>query len=241
MVTEEDVRVATIYMRMICEKHCNRLDTLLKKRQARDEEGTLAYHAALSGQLEVVKRLIESKRDVEEVCARGTLAHALCFSGMATLIPLLPHHLHFVARKTDLLLPAHVAARYSYDCLISLSPLTFNSPDAEGCIPIVHAIKSKNEKTQAFLAKFSNSLWKDSNGWTLLHYAARFNAFVCIDDLCLRVDKAAVDIMGRTALHIAALFENNDAFAKLVENGFNLSDKDEQGVSCVEIWGCHSK
>lgn len=102
-------------------------------------------------------------------------------------------------------------------------------PNKPVCHPLCecqNCTKSSQSQTPEFDVNTS-----DINGFTALHYSARFG----IEELCMILlnNKANVNCMnkkGQTPLHLAAIYNKTDIITLLLENGAN--------VNAIDIAGC---
>ncbi|XP_013169499.1 PREDICTED: ankyrin repeat domain-containing protein 27 [Papilio xuthus] len=89
------------------------------------------------------------------------------------------------------------------------------------------------KKTQPQIADFDIN-FADTNGFTALHYAARFG----MEDLCkiLLNNKANVNCVnkkGQNPLHLAAIYNKSNVISLLLDNGANINSIDSAGSTAL--------
>lgn len=137
------------------------------------------------------------------------------------------------------LTPLHVAAlhRNHHDDTRCKVALLLNHcanpdiPDHQGKKPLHVAIQANNlTAVQALLQKKADSNAKDINGWTPLHYAAKYN---CSDEITRNLigNGAWIDILdyqGKSPLYIAAQFHHITIVEMLIDAGADVTIFDRQ-------------
>ncbi|KAJ2946163.1 hypothetical protein O0L34_g5096 [Tuta absoluta] len=103
-----------------------------------------------------------------------------------------------------------------------------NEPSGSPCHPLCEC-QSCKKQTDASTSDFDVN-FPDSNGFTPLHYAARYGLDVLVNILIL--NKANVNCAnkkGQTALHLAALNNKTNVIRLLLDNGANINAIDSSG------------
>lgn len=73
-------------------------------------------------------------------------------------------------------------------------------------------------------------------GWTDLHRAARDgDAVLCLKFIQRGDDIDAVDMLGKTPLHNAFIFNQRDVIHLLLKNGASATKKDSDGNSVLDL------
>ena len=170
----------------------------------RDDTGQTALHWAAwkNPDPAVVSRLIALGADVEarDFLGRTALHVAAAFNNVAVIAALLDNGADATAR--DNLGSEHVTAAIS-----------------------------SNLALLAVMAKVWGINRRDDTGQTALHWAAWKNPDPAVVSrlIALGADVEARDFLGRTALHVAAAFNNVAVIAALLDNGADATARDNLG------------
>ena len=79
----------------------------------------------------------------------------------------------------------------------------------------------------------------DSDGYSALHYACRWNQPNAVDILAWHVDVNATDSWGQTALHVAAASEGSQLVNVLVMRGARVAQQDNDGRTATDVATLH--
>lgn len=172
--------------------------------------GPLSW-AAVEGNSAVIEGLLEAKANINQRTTEDI--SEFCLFGDAGLIPL------------DLAVQWN-GGKDVVSQLIGAKSDIFNKTQQDHYLPIHGAALSNHPEALAVLLDHGADIEsKCSKGMPPLSAASVFGRLECVELLVARkADVHSTDMMGGTALHVAAIFNNNHHIAKiLVEHGANVN------------------
>ena len=186
---------------------------------------TLLRLAALNGQFDVVKSLIEEFNcsPFIEGFENQTLLHYACQKGNTILIDRLINedHLHSTAKDNDGQTPLHIAAIFgqaeAIRHLVTKHNIKINVYNHQNDTPLSLAALNGQVHVVKILLEF-NKCSHTSNGQTLLHLACQTGNVALVDMLIMEyhTECSAKDVNGQTPLHRAAKFGRVDTVRHLI-------------------------
>lgn len=204
--------------------------------------GNTLYYAALSGNIQLVKLLIEKGSDISYRCDGSQIAlHSAACGGHLECVKFLVEQGANVTIEDDLgQTPLHKAAKFGHtECVEFLqrkAPHTVKYRDNNGCTPMTLAGLNKHSSSmEILLRKEANSTrWKDRNGLTQLHWAASAGHAEFMRELLnsgIEID--STDKYGKTALHWAISSGQSEAVRILLEHGASISLQCKDGNTAI--------
>nr|XP_022904850.1 uncharacterized protein LOC111416951 isoform X2 [Onthophagus taurus] len=176
------------------------------------DEQPLLIQAVFAGEIETVRKLLESKQDVNyQDFEKRSALHASSYRGDAPMTELLIEH----------------GARV-------------NTKDCRWVTPLHRACCSGSEETVCILLKNQADTGARDRLWqTPLHVASAYNSLECLQHLLERVQNPNVtDRSGRTALHHAVLNGHNDIVELLISKGCIVNACDKKDCRPIH-WAAH--
>jgi ankyrin repeat protein len=192
-----------------------------------DEGATLLHWAARTGNLQIIKNIVEEKKqdiDIPDSAGRTPLLAAAGSGKTAAVEYLIAHQANVAVKDNRGMNVLHYSAAQNYASLILLllgekygakTKGLLDQADKSGRRPIdVAFLENRREAAAALISSGSPVDAVDAEGTTLLHWACKYGYEDIVQLLIARkADLNRKDKKGRVPLHIAA----SGGYSKIVE------------------------